>query len=137
MAIKTGVHHRTLPIPESCDPDDAAYVNDDELSTSSDDGSDYSDDTDDADDSEDGYSTPVTEPESDVESHPKASQRPQKSPVSASNRSQVPAISSRLPKYRDEPDDDTDEDIANIPLDYGRSGKTKIRGSRIEERWHK
>ncbi|KUL81310.1 hypothetical protein ZTR_09549 [Talaromyces verruculosus] len=137
MAVKTGVYHRTLPLPESCNPDDAAYVDDDELSTSSDDGSDFSDDTDDADDSEDGYSTPVTEPESDVESHPKASQRPQKSPVSASNRSQVPAISSRLPKYRDEPDDDTDEDIANVPLDYGRSGKTKITGSRIEERWHK
>jgi hypothetical protein len=135
MAVKTGVHHRTLPLLDSCLPeDDAAYGDDDEPSSSSDDESDYSDDEEDF---QDGYSTPVTEPESDVESHPKASQRPQKSPVSASNRSQVPAISSRLPKYRDEPDDDTDEDIANVPLDYGRSGKTKIKGARIEERWHK
>lgn len=133
MAIKTGVHHRTLPLPESCDPDDAAYVDDDELSSSTDDESDYSDYTNDADDSKDGYSTPMTEPESDVESHPLASQQPQKSPTSAFNRSQVPAISSRLPKYRDGPDDDTDEDIANVPLDYGRSEKTKTKEARIKE----
>ncbi|KAJ5904637.1 hypothetical protein N7504_007020, partial [Penicillium tannophilum] len=34
--------------------------------------------------------------------------------------------------FSDDPDDDTNEDIANVPLDYGRSEKTKVRGVRIE-----
>ncbi|CAG8901459.1 unnamed protein product [Penicillium egyptiacum] len=42
-----------------------------------------------------------------------------------------------LPDFSDDPDDDTDEDIANIPLDYGRAEGTKVRGVRIEQRWHK
>ncbi|KAJ5901458.1 hypothetical protein N7495_001986 [Penicillium taxi] len=39
--------------------------------------------------------------------------------------------------YSDDPDDDTDEDIQDVPLDYGRSEKTKARGDRIERRWQK
>ena len=42
-----------------------------------------------------------------------------------------------LPDFSDDPDDDTDEDLADIPLDYGRSDQTKVRGRRIEKRWHK
>lgn len=48
-----------------------------------------------------------------------------------------PVRSGILLDFSDDPDDDTDEDIANIPLDYGRSEKTKVRGVRIEQRWHK
>lgn len=48
-----------------------------------------------------------------------------------------PVRSGFLPDFSDDPDNDTDEDIANIPLDYGRSEKTKVRGVRIEQRWHK
>jgi hypothetical protein len=40
-------------------------------------------------------------------------------------------------EYSDDPNDDTDEDIANVPLDYGRSDKTKLRRAHIERRWHK
>lgn len=39
--------------------------------------------------------------------------------------------------YSDDPDDDTDEDIHDVPLDYGRSKTTRARGERIERRWHK
>lgn len=42
-----------------------------------------------------------------------------------------------LPDFSDDPNDDTDEDLADVPLDYGRSVKTKRRGTRIEQRWHK
>lgn len=59
--------------------------------------------------------------------------------VSGSSKPNVrgPVRSGVLPDFSDDPDDDTDEDIANIPLDYGRSEKTKVRGVRIEQRWHK
>lgn len=39
--------------------------------------------------------------------------------------------------FSDDPDDDTDKDIANVPLDYGRSDRTLVRRARIEQRWHK
>lgn len=42
-----------------------------------------------------------------------------------------------LADYSDDPDDDTDADIQDVPLDYGRSENTKARGDRIEKRWHK
>ncbi|KAJ6126308.1 hypothetical protein N7523_001920 [Penicillium sp. IBT 18751x] len=35
----------------------------------------------------------------------------------------------------DNPDDDTDEDLANIPLDYGQSERTKALRLRIQNRW--
>ncbi|CAG8247907.1 unnamed protein product, partial [Penicillium salamii] len=38
-----------------------------------------------------------------------------------------PADASILPDFSDDPDDDIDEDITNVPLDYGRSEKTKVR----------
>jgi hypothetical protein len=41
-----------------------------------------------------------------------------------------PADAGVLPDLSDDPDDDTDEDIANVPLDYGRSEQTKVRGRR-------
>ncbi|KAJ5804829.1 hypothetical protein N7474_010694 [Penicillium riverlandense] len=57
--------------------------------------------------------------------------------VSRSSKPSVrgPVRSRNLLDFSDDPDDDTDEDIANIPLDYGRSEKTKVRGVRIEQRW--
>lgn len=48
-----------------------------------------------------------------------------------------PADAGVLPDFSDDPDDDTDEDLADVPLDYGHSEKTKVRGRRIEKRWHK
>ncbi|KAJ5651633.1 uncharacterized protein N7484_005356 [Penicillium longicatenatum] len=59
--------------------------------------------------------------------------------VSCSSKHSVrsPIRSRDLPDFSDDPDDDTDEDIANVPLDYGRSEKTKVRGVRIEQRWQK
>ena len=42
-----------------------------------------------------------------------------------------------LPDFSDDPNDDTDEDLADVPLDYGRSVKTKRRGARTDQRWHK
>lgn len=67
--------------------------------------------------------------------------RPAKAPVSSSSRSQRatcnPQNPERLPDFSDDPNDDTDEDLTNVPLDYGRSVKTKRRGIRIEQRWHK
>jgi hypothetical protein len=41
------------------------------------------------------------------------------------------------PECSDDPDDETDEDIANVPLDYGQSDQTKTWRQRIEHRWHK
>lgn len=59
----------------------------------------------------------------------------------SSSRSQHSANRSRildgLPEFSDDPDDETDEDIANVPLDYGQSDQTKTRRQRIEHRWHK
>ncbi|KAL1873654.1 hypothetical protein Plec18167_006171 [Paecilomyces lecythidis] len=48
-----------------------------------------------------------------------------------------PSNSDLLPDFSDDPDDDTDEDLREVPLDYGRSQKTKTRRVRIEQRWHK
>lgn len=48
-----------------------------------------------------------------------------------------PANAGDLLNFSDDPDDDTDEDLADVPLDYGRSDQTKVRGRRIEKRWHK
>lgn len=48
-----------------------------------------------------------------------------------------PADAGVLPDFSDDPDDDTDEDLVDVPLDYGHSEKTKVRGRRIEKRWHK
>ena len=45
--------------------------------------------------------------------------------------------SNALPEFSDDPDDETDEDIADVPLDYGHSKETKLRRQRIEHRWHK
>lgn len=39
-----------------------------------------------------------------------------------------------LPDFSDDPNDDIDEDIINVPLDYRRLEKTKVRGRRIEKR---
>lgn len=86
--------------------------------------------------------------ESDADQAPgsttQTSPEPSRSPehydgVSRSSKPSVrgPVRSGNLPDFSDDPDDDTDEDIANIPLDYGRSEKTKVRGVRIEQRWHK
>jgi hypothetical protein len=38
-----------------------------------------------------------------------------------------------LPDFSDDLDDDTDEDLANVPLDYGRCLKTKQRGEYIKK----
>ncbi|KAJ5415003.1 hypothetical protein N7509_000101 [Penicillium cosmopolitanum] len=48
---------------------------------------------------------------------------------------EIPPLPDR--RENDDPDDDTDEDIANVPLDYGRSDQTLVRRARIEQRWHK
>ena len=42
-----------------------------------------------------------------------------------------------LPDFSDDPNNDTDEDLIDIPLDYGHSDQTKVRRRRIEKRWHK
>ncbi|KAJ6103822.1 hypothetical protein N7486_004044 [Penicillium sp. IBT 16267x] len=51
--------------------------------------------------------------------------------VSRSSKPSVrsPVRSGDLPDFSDDPNDDTDEDIVNVPLDYRRSEKTKIRGA--------
>jgi hypothetical protein len=67
--------------------------------------------------------TTVTEPESGLAHRPEQS---------VSHHS-----SSEPLRYSDDPNDDTDEDIANVPLDYGRSDKTKLRRAHIEGRWRK
>lgn len=83
-------------------------------------------------DNEHGDSTAQTSPEV-----PPLPDRPE-------NSSRIPKASVRdcvrpdtLPNFSDDPDDDTDEDIANVPLDYGRSDRTLVRRTRIEQRWHK
>ncbi|KAJ5751309.1 hypothetical protein N7533_008337 [Penicillium manginii] len=68
---------------------------------------------------------------------PPAPDRPEKS-----SRIPKPSVRDRvcpdtLPDFSDDPDDNTDEDIANVPLDYGRSDRTMVRRARIEQRWHK
>lgn len=55
----------------------------------------------------------------------------------AQNKSRPSQAQVDLPDFSDDPDDDTDEDLADVPLDYGRGLKTKQRGERIEKRWHK
>lgn len=55
----------------------------------------------------------------------------------AENKSRTSQAQVDLPDFSDDPDDDTDEDLANVLLDYGRGLKTKQRGERIEKRWHK
>jgi hypothetical protein len=90
------------------------------------------DDTDDSDYGKISNTTEQTIPEPtclpDNRSRPSTSpKRPLRRPVDAG----------ALPDFSDDPDDDTDEDIANVPLDYGRSDQTKVRGRRIEKRWHK
>lgn len=40
-------------------------------------------------------------------------------------------------EWSDNPIDDTDEDISNVPLDYGRSEKTKAQAQRIQHRWQR
>lgn len=42
-----------------------------------------------------------------------------------------------LPDFSDDPNNDTDKDLADILLDYRRSDQTKIQGRQIEKRWHK
>jgi hypothetical protein len=55
----------------------------------------------------------------------------------AQNKARPSQAQVDLPDFSDDPDDDTDEDLADVPLDYGRGLKTKQRGDRIEKRWHK
>lgn len=88
--------------------------------------------TDDSDVGEASNSTELTTPEPTClpDNRSRPSTRP-KRPVCR------PADTGVLPDFSDDPDDDTDEDIANVPLDYGRSEKTKVRGRRIEKRWDK
>ncbi|CAG7927890.1 unnamed protein product [Penicillium olsonii] len=81
-----------------------------------------------------------TAPASTAQTSPKPSRSSEQCEgVSGTSKPNVrgPVRSGVLPDFSDDPDDDTDEDIANIPLDYGRSEKTKVRGVRIEQRWHK
>jgi hypothetical protein len=75
-------------------------------------------------DSEGSCSTALTEPE------------PEPLPR-RSGRTRLDDIPSESPDYSDDQDDETDEDLADVPLDYGRSDKTKLRGARMEKRWHK
>lgn len=79
-------------------------------------------------------------PGSTAQTSPEPSQQSEhRDRVSGSSKPSMrgPVRTGILPDFSDDPDDDTDEDIADIPLDYGRSEKTKVRGVRIEERWHK
>ncbi|CRL29484.1 unnamed protein product [Penicillium camemberti] len=65
-------------------------------------------------------------PEDDSDSSPSRSSK-QCEGVSGSSKPNVrgPVRSGVLPDFSDDLDDDTNEDITNIPLDYGRSEKTK------------
>ncbi|KAJ5443135.1 hypothetical protein N7445_004248 [Penicillium cf. griseofulvum] len=88
--------------------------------------------TDDSDSGEASNSTELTTPESTC--LPDNRSRP-----STRLKRPVPRLADAgvLPDFSDDPDDDTDEDIANVPLDYGRLEQTKVRGRRIEKRWDK
>lgn len=88
--------------------------------------------TDDSDSGQASNSTELTTPEPTC--LPDNCNRPSTRPKRPVRR---PADAGVLPDFSDDPDDDTDEDIANIPLDYGRSEQTKVRGRRIEKRWDK
>lgn len=143
MSVNTRVRVRQQapPLPESVDPDDdydaAAVHEGDESGSSSDSDSDHSDDDYERDD---GYSTTLTEPDSDAQPclpAPLHSQRPRDPPSSACKRKKTSVLPSELPEYSDDPNDDTDEDIANVPLDYGRSDNTKTRRSQIKTLWQK
>ncbi|EED14738.1 conserved hypothetical protein [Talaromyces stipitatus ATCC 10500] len=141
MSVKTRVRQQAPPLRESIDPDDdydaAAVHEGDESSSSSDSDSDRSDDDYERDD---GYSTTLTEPDSNAQPCLPAllpSQRLRNPPSSASKRKKTSVVPSELPEYSDDPNDDTDEDIANVPLDYGRSDNTKTRRSQIKTLWQK
>jgi hypothetical protein len=75
-------------------------------------------------------------PETDATSTELTSPEPPRLPSSRPRSEQRPGLEA-LADYSDGPDDNTDEDIHDVPLDYGRSENTKIRGKRIEQRWHK
>lgn len=68
---------------------------------------------------------------------PRSSEHCDRVPSCSKPSAHDPDCSGILPDFSEDPADDTDEDIANTPLDYGRSEKTKDRGVRIEQRWHK
>ncbi|EED20636.1 hypothetical protein TSTA_038420 [Talaromyces stipitatus ATCC 10500] len=135
MGVKTRVRQQALPLAESFNPDDDDDDDDDAVHEGDESSSCFDSDSDHSDDdyeSGDGYSTTLIEPDSDTQPClpvPLAPQQPRDSPSSASKGRRAPAISSELPEYSDDPNDDTDEDLANVPLDYGRA--------RIEERWNK
>lgn len=105
MVTRTSRHRRLL-----CD---ASPEDTDGYSSSGLSGSDSDDSDDDVFDyeSDDSCSTTLTEPEPAFQPHP--------------GHTRPHAASSESPEYSDDPDDDTDEDLANVPLDYGRSEKTK------------
>ncbi|KAJ5092144.1 hypothetical protein NUU61_007014 [Penicillium alfredii] len=42
-----------------------------------------------------------------------------------------------LPDFSDNPNNDIDKDLTDIPLDYRRLDQTKVQGRRIEKRWYK
>jgi hypothetical protein len=88
--------------------------------------------TEDSDSGEASNSTELTTPEPTClpDNRSRPSTRPNR-PV------RHPADAGALPDFSDDPDDDTDEDIASVPLDYGRSDQTKVRARRIEKRWDK
>ncbi|CAG8146657.1 unnamed protein product [Penicillium nalgiovense] len=88
--------------------------------------------TDDSDSGEATNSTELTTPEPTC--LPDNRSRPSTRPNRPVRR---PADAGALPDFSDDPDDDTDEDIASVPLDYGRSDQTKVRARRIEKRWDK
>lgn len=77
--------------------------------------------TDISDDSESSTDLTSPEPPRLPESRPRSERRPG---------------SWALADYSDDPDD-TDADIQDVSLDYGRSENTKAQGDRIEKRWHK
>ncbi|KAJ5662804.1 hypothetical protein N7507_003535 [Penicillium longicatenatum] len=72
--------------------------------------------------------------ELDDEIHPPPN-RPKKSPriPKASVRDRI--YPNTLLNFSDDPDDNIDKDIANIPLDYGRSDQTLARGSNTYLKW--
>ncbi|KAI2697980.1 hypothetical protein CBS147354_9889 [Penicillium roqueforti] len=88
--------------------------------------------TDDSDSRQASNSTELTTPEPTY--LPDNCSRPSTRPKRPMRR---PADAGILPDFSDNPDDNTDEDIANVPLNYRRSEQTKVRGRQIEKRWDK
>ncbi|KAJ6036024.1 hypothetical protein N7540_000303 [Penicillium herquei] len=84
----------------------------------------------------DSSETDLTEPESASPACQKTT--PKKSSLNPEAKSLHAAPSSvervRPARYQ-VPDDDTDEDLANVPEDYGRSNQTKKLKLRLKERW--